>query len=794
MKETIDFILKFTNKTVECFVKSEFAEYEIEEIKVVINEKNFIKQHISNRLWNTYRGTQASPHVLESIHMALEKFFLERGKNTDSKTLEYWLLYLLKNSKSASITAVVASIVSSYPEKAFNVAKILFQTKEFFLYDTSRLVLDQVQKGSLLMLKNNFGVNYNNKIHKNERLKACDDKHRKWSLEHLFLNYQVFRSEETSEEEVEKRQKVLWKILDTYYKELPDKSKETESDKTWKLFLARMDRRNMNPTTEKTGDGLLIDWNPKIEPELKEYSKKSLQKNSESMKYTSLKLWVSYKIRNDEKCTQYEKYEKNPKLALKEVQEIVKKIEPVKASEFLQTKETEEENFFNHSIPSDVCSVLVRDYFEKLLKKEKVFCKDIILETASSSFREKYQYQISDGIESSIFVLPILLNEFPKEKETIKTILLLILFDSYPIGMYGGQFSSYSIKAILSDLWEKNFEDAQSILFGYLFLKPKYEALREKIRQENYKKQHENKIIEFFLRENETNLQKVVDNQLSLDEIGDIEQLDLHILKTAFQLIPLRTDNKEHKEIIKKITATFVGKLLTNNREDSVDYQDSHDFLEKLSYFVLSSQKEEIQEYLKPFIDNFNGSESIADLFKEFISAEDYLNSYENFWEVWDLFKNKVMGLCKKGDKYWYVDKIVKSYLFAHNPWKETATEWHTLKSENKRFFKETSQKIGHCPSVLYAISKLLNDIGSSYLNDGISWVSYMLQNNKNLVSVKIETNTVYYLENFVKKYIYGNREKIKKTKKLKQEVLIILYFLIEKGSVIGYMLRENIL
>ena len=476
------------------------------------------------------------------------------------------------------------------------------------------------------------------------------------------------------------------------------------------------------------------------------------------------------------------------------MQEIVKKIEPVKASEFLQTKETEEEKIFNHSIPSDVCSVLVRDYFEKLSKKEKIFCKDIILETASSAFRENYKYQISDGVESSISVLPILLNEFPKEKETIKTILLLILFDSYPIGMYGGQFSSYSIKAILSDLWEKNFEDAQSILFGYLFLKPKYEALREKIRQENYKKQHENKIIEFFLRENETNLQKVVDNQLSLDEIGDIEQLDLHILKTAFQLIPLRTDNKEHNEIVKKITSTFVEKLLTNNREDSVDYQDGHDFLEKLSYFVLSSQKEEIQEYLKPFLDNFNGSESIANLFKEFISAEDYLNSYENFWEVWDLFKNKVMGLCKKGDKYWYVDEIVKSYLFAQNPWKETATEWHTLKSENKRFFKETSQKIGHCPSVLYAISKLLNDIGSSYLNDGISWVSYMLQNNKNLVSVKIETNTVYYLENFVKKYIYGNREKIKKTKKLKQEVLIILDFLIEKGSVIGYMLRENIL
>ena len=103
-------------------------------------------------------------------------------------------------------------------------------------------------------------------------------------------------------------------------------------------------------------------------------------------------------------------------------------------------------------------------------------------------------------------------------------------------------------------------------------------------------------------------------------------------------------------------------------------------------------------------------------------------------------------------------------------------------------------EKIGHCPSALYSISKLLNDIGSSYLNDGVSWISDVLKNNRNLLNVKLGTNTVYYLETLVKKYIYENRQEIKKTTKLKQEVLIILNFLIEKGSVVGYILRESIL
>ena len=62
------------------------------------------------------------------------------------------------------------------------------------------------------------------------------------------------------------------------------------------------------------------------------------------------------------------------------------------------------------------------------------------------------------------------------------------------------------------------------------------------------------------------------------------------------------------------------------------------------------------------------------------------------------------------------------------------------------------------------------------------------------MLSLKLETNTLYYLENLSRKYIYENRDTIRKTKRAKEEVLIILEFLIEKGSVVGYMLRETLL
>ncbi|MDP2638421.1 MAG: AVAST type 4 anti-phage nuclease Avs4 [Candidatus Levybacteria bacterium] len=798
LKQTVDFILDFTNKTVESFAKSDFAKYEVKEIEVFIDGNKPTKQYICDRLWCTYRGTQVSPHVLESMHMALEKFFLENGKNTDSMTLENWLLYLLKKTNSSSISAVVTSIVLAYPEKTFNVAKILFQTREFFLYETHRLVLDQGHKSQLLMLKNNFGINSKNDVFENERLKACDDKHRKWSLEDLFLSYQCFRDEKTSEQEADERQKILWEILDNYYKKLPPEIKQTKSDEIWRLFLARMDRRKMKPTTKKTDQGIEIYWNPEIDPKLKKKSEDSQKEISEKTKYTALKMWSYYKTGNDEQHKQYEQYENNPKLALKEVKEIIQNLKLVKKPQRLQLEHTNDEDFYllNYSIPGEVCSVLIRDYFEKLSKEENDFCAAVILEIASSSSSPNYKYQATDSTRSVISVLPVLLEKFPKEKSNIKKILLLNLFNHYSVDMAGTSFNAFSIMAI-HKLWKTHFEDAQSILIGYLYLEPKYNELREKIRQEYYKKNRydlqENGSMDKFLKEHGEYLHRVINNQTLMDDIGDIKTIDLYILKNAFQLIPLKTENNEHKVIVKKIIEAFVEKLTSHDSDDKIDYKVRHDFLEKFAYFVLSAPKEEIKEYIKPFLDKFNSSEAIADLFKEFISAEDYLNSYENFWEVWNLFKEKIVEVCKEGDGHWYVDKIIKSYLFAQNPWKESATEWHTLKDNNKRFFKEISEKIGHCSSTLYAISKLLNDIGSHYLDDGILWISDMLNKNKDLLTSKFEVNTIYYIENLARKYIYKYRTKIRKTKKLKEDVLVILDFLIAKGSVVGYILRESV-
>ena len=95
---------------------------------------------------------------------------------------------------------------------------------------------------------------------------------------------------------------------------------------------------------------------------------------------------------------------------------------------------------------------------------------------------------------------------------------------------------------------------------------------------------------------------------------------------------------------------------------------------------------------------------------------------------------------------------------------------------------------------MLYSISKLLTSIASKYQNGGISWLADLLRDNCNLLNDKLESDTVFHLENLIRKYVSLQSAKIKTDKKIKDDVLTILNFLVEKGSALAYMLREKIL
>ena len=577
-----------------------------------------------------YRGTQVNPDLLESILMSLERFFLERGKNTKAQTLEYYLNYILTRSESSALVAVVASIVCAFHEKTFNVAKILFRTKEFFFFDTSRMMLDQTHKTQLTSLKN-FSINRINEHHENERMSACDQKHRKLSLESIALHYQFFRTEGVSEEESEKRLQEIWKILDVHYTDLPDKEQESHQDKTWRLYLARMDKRKMSPEVKEVENGLAIDFNPEIDSELKEYSETSLREVNKPFTYSGLNIWADSRLYNRDNYKKYESYENDPLTALGEAKEIWNQLS--------EGNMGEGELLFCRATPSYVCAVLLRDFKEKLAKTELEFCREVIFEYANIVNNDDYMHQVGDGLVPALFVLPRLIEDFPDERLTIKLLLIKALMRHDSISMMGmDRISSVAIQAVQC-LWNKEPQFMKALYIGYLVVSQKYRDIQERLRQEAYK-QHKYEINENdFERELSKELESVVrsieDETIAESVIDNIESIDNDILITAFQLALVDGEHKKPVPFAEEIIGIISQQLLSRDRKDRIDYTFRHQFLKHYARFILHLENSEKDKYLKCFTANFTLSEGMADLLNEFVSAEDSLNMPDSFWYVW---------------------------------------------------------------------------------------------------------------------------------------------------------------
>ena len=383
---TLNFILEFTNYAVLKYVESKFDPSVIT-VPVLFGDCTN-DQYLSNCLWNLYRGTGSpvSPYVLQSMHMALEKYLLEIGKYLESEELESYLIFLLKESKSASISAVVTSVVLAFPEKTFNVARILFQTKEFILFDTTRLASEYIGKSQYSLLS---GLNPNDKIFENERLDTFKDKHRRQALENLFLNYQLQSSSRPNVEAEAQRTEYLWEILDNYYDQLPEVDKQNDQDKLWRLFLAKMDLRKMSFEMEEIDQGVIIQPVPDLAPEIRDFQANGADQRKSLERYTRLKNWSALKYWYDAKYKEYEEYENNPERAITEALAIFNKLNMKGDSNknsptSLENDQTIE--WFSQSIPSYVCAVVIRDHIEILSTDEKQKCKQILFLFSSLIF------------------------------------------------------------------------------------------------------------------------------------------------------------------------------------------------------------------------------------------------------------------------------------------------------------------------------------------------------------------------------------------------------------------------
>jgi len=789
LKATVDFILNFINRTTLNLVNY-CGEENFKVHELTIGNKT-TRVFLDQSLWGAYRGVANVPDLIKSILMALEKFFLENATYFKGDNLEAWLKYILKNTNSSALCGVVASIVLANKDRLFNVAKILIEVKDFIQFDTARLVSDSHQKGQLEMVAKMTGGIQHDRIYHNERVKACDAEHRKSSLENICLYYQLFGKQGVVDEaEVQRRQSELWNVLDKHYDEI-ESDRDSESSKLWRMSLARMDRRKMDIETEVVEDKIAINFNPRLEDDLKYLSDSHQEKQQQDHRFLALSLWARHKLDNNDDYKKYEQYELHPHQALSDLRTLFDKLtdEEVPPSE----------SFFiyNHATHIYASATLLKYHHGDLDEDGINFCLNLVEDMLKQVFDTSYQYQISDGMDSCFQLIPDLFSYVPENIAFYKIILIAGLMRSDSISMMGAQrFSAFSITAIVQ-LWKNFDEDVQAIFWGYLTLYPRYEELFETIRRESFENKKFSRpdfsgVWKRLFEENEGVLSSIENNDiLKLSDL-DCSNTDLHTKSVAIYLLP--NDTREWAlSAVKWIVETSVGDILRDDRSYSNDSSSRRDFLKKFANYILSTKPLLINDILKPFIEKFNSSEGAVDLLEEIVLAQDTLPSNENFWIVWGLLKPKIIELVQVDHIRHGSHKIIKYYLLALPWWRADARDWHTLTDSNARFFNEMAGKLYKSKSTLYSLAMLLTGIGSRYLTYGVGWLSKVIKMNAELSNQDLDDNTTYYLNTYMRTYLYRERINVRRSPELMSNVLVILDFLIEKGEVSGYLMRESI-
>ncbi len=773
--EALSFIIDFTNRSVEAYSNSDYGRQDVTQVAIII-DGNEILQYLSWSLWGMYRGigSPVTPYLLQSIHMALEKILLEYANIIETELMEKILLSILTKSKSASLTAVVCSVVFANPDKLYSVALVLFKTLEFFHMDTTR-------SSQEFEAKTIYSIGYlpNKQFYTEERLKTCDEKHRKLNLESLFVNYQFLGIKGANEEDNEKFIKSLYAIIDQHKVCIQSKSKGGQTK--FGILLARMDRRNMHPEVKKQDDtSYIIELNPDLAPELKEHSEKAIQRLQEQGKYVPLMLWGIAKFQGDGKSSQYLHFEESPLNVIKEVKTFLTEVD----NGLYELGPTDD------YIPSFACSALIRFYNTELSDEDLTFCKEIILGRITDIFRDDYGYQISDGVEASFHAIPYLIELFPEEVPLYQRIILFALFDENKIGEYK-RICDYAIEAINQErLWEDFFDCAKYILYGYITYSPIFNKLHDEEKSKsNFQFGRRRISRQKILKRIEEQIKDIEFNKLS-SALPDLESLSIQNLEVAFQLISVTTQSVELLDLIRRIIPLLSDLLIEKDRRERLYVTRIHVF-RKFSFFILNREVSDIKEFFTPFMTKISTNEESASFVSELVAAEDKINKTEQFWAVWKLLYDAIIN---KNIYGYYSDNLIIDYMLAWRWWTDGIEEWHSLSENNLWLYENAAKERGDHPAVLYSISRVLDSIGSKFVNRGITWIFTIVSDNSLLEMKELESNTIFYLEKLMRKFIFLNKEKIKREIRLKSKVIPILDFMIERGSVHGYLLRESVL
>ena len=762
-RECLDFIIETMNVSAEQYKNSSLNtdDKECQEIEIILSERETIKQIASYRLWNIHRGTGVSPNVLCSILMALEKYLLEQFETLpDDKAVEI-CLYLIRKSNNVSITSLVVSLVTAFPEKLFEVSCILIKTKEIFDYDLHR-VHSELEANFCRPLQGEW------KKYNKERVQSNNLPFRKTKLEEVILNYQ-FPSSNLSEEDFVERRKKIFDCIDTA------KNGIESWDPNYQFAYYRADIRNFHCTgdpIEKDGK-TYIAVESKFPNHLEAIREDRQKENDLFFAHSDLRLWAAYKYKGDNKYKHYTQYETNPKEALSQIEKICE-------------SDNQINEYSDITAVINTSAVMLRDYKSILNSDERKLCMNIILDGAYNVLNHSAFSLNSDETNAIVCETARMASSCDFESNTHNPCVLLI-----GLMIKGLRLFDYSWTNPLTVVWQENSSMARQLVAVFVYLASQYHGDKD--------------IIAFTMKHSEDIAMCFSASAINLEnlEIDGLDYNELMYLSILFN----NTDDSQLQFVI-KIGQCLWAKMFAEIEDYQVrkNYQLESFYKTWLSEYLLNLPGEKQNELVQVLMAKAQLNRDFNELLTDIILSQNVLKRYKSFWNLWTLLQESIIqsfendkGIYLEPDREVIIglgrEDVIVTYLLCNLEMDVENTEFQSIRSKMCLFFATISSRLGFNPTIIFAISKMLNTSGKGiFENEGVTWLSGIISNNPNLSEASLHTNTIYYLEEYILSYVKKMNFSFRTNTDAKKKAMIILDYLVSKGSTLGFLLREEIL
>lgn len=413
--EVLDFIIRFVDACVITYSERNHTEkLMIIPIKMINGcSKEII---FTQSLWNLYRGTPniSMPHVLESVHMALEVYLLElsdsKNKVPDWGKIKSLLWRILETSKSASLYSIVASLAVAYPEELFNIL--------MFLCQDVRLLYADLQRYSRELTANSNSIAFHrHKLWWREREESNKRPHRQQQLETRLLQSQYIY-DNTEGKEAKARLAKAYMVVDELKKQAEEREAE---DYSYGFLEQRIDYRSYEKSEITLENGTTaIQLTPNLTAEQKAIHQKN-QETIDRMGAMSLRLWVDKIFKGEEGNLKANRFVNNPKRALDVIREVEKQLDNHHNHEYLLPGD--------EYVPYMASAVLIMYYREALNDEEKKECRERVL-SALNSLEAMASSTISE-LKICIAAIPSLIEMNSDDEAAISTIISRYVQEPY---------------------------------------------------------------------------------------------------------------------------------------------------------------------------------------------------------------------------------------------------------------------------------------------------------------------------------------------------------------------------